>query len=95
MIKIDDATIEKLEILAKLELEEKEKKRTIEEMEKLLAYAEKLNELDTDEIEPLPYCFADGNVFREDTVTNPDGKEAALFNAPKQKDGQFAVPKTV
>lgn len=95
MTKIDDATLEKIEILAKLELEEDMKKRTITEMEKLLAYVEKLNELDTEGIEPLPYGFTDGNVFREDEVTNPDGKEAALANAPKQKDGQFVVPKTV
>lgn len=95
MTKIDDATIEKIEILAKLELEEDMKKRTITEMEKLLAYVEKLNELNTEGIEPLPHCFTEGNVFREDEVTNPDGKEAALANAPKQKDGQFVVPKTV
>lgn len=95
MRRIDDATLEKMEILAKLELKEAEKKRTLEEMEKLLDYADKINELDTEGIAPLPHCVADGNVFREDTVTNPDGKEAALRNAPKQKDGQFVVPKTV
>jgi len=92
---IDDTVLEKAELLAKLKLEETEKKRTKKELEKILAYAEKLNELDTEGISPLPDGFADGNVFREDVVSNPDGKEAALFNAPKQKDGQFVVPKTV
>ena len=35
------------------------------------------------------------NVFREDEVTNPDGAEEALKNAPKKKDNQYMVPKTV
>lgn len=87
--------IEKMELLAKLTIEAPEKQRTIEEMEKLLAYAEKINELDTGKISPLPYMNEEGNVFREDTVTNPNGKEKTLQNAPKREDGWFVVPKTV
>lgn len=95
MSKIDAVMLEKLEILAKLELTEQEKKTTIKEMEKLLSYVEKLNEPDTEGIEPLSHSFSEGNVFREDMVINPDGKENTLANAPVQKDGQFVVPKTV
>ena len=56
---------------------------------------EKLDELDTDGVEPLSHIFGDQNVFREDVVTNGDNKEAMLANAPKAKEGQYQVPKTI
>lgn len=95
MIKIDEAALEKAELLSKLKIEPSERKRTMKEMEKLLAYAEKLNELDTEGVEPLSHGVWSETAFREDVVTNPDGKDALLFGAPKQKDGQIVVPKTV
>ena len=95
MIKVDESVLKKAEILAKLKIEDSERARTMKEMEKVLAYAEKLNELETDEVLPMNYGDAAETRFREDEVTNPDGKEAALMNAPEQKDGQFVVPKTV
>ena len=54
-----------------------------------------LDELDTDGVEPLSHIFGDQNVFREDVVTNGDNKEAMLANAPKAKEGQYQVPKTI
>ena len=56
---------------------------------------EKLDELDTSEVEPMSHIFQDENVFREDVVTNGDIKEAMLANAPKAKEGQYQVPKTI
>ena len=50
---------------------------------------------DTDGVEPLSHIFGDENVFRDDVVTNGDDKEAMLFNAPKAKEGQYQVPKTI
>ena len=64
-------------------------------MEKILTYVEKLNELDTEGIEPLAHTFSVGNVFREDVVTNNDDRDAMLANAPGCKEGQYQVPKTV
>ena len=55
----------------------------------------KLDELDTDGVEPLSHIFGDQNVFREDVVTSGDNKEAMLANAPKAKEGQYQVPKTI
>lgn len=93
--KIDDVTMENVEILAKLALspEEREKART--EMEHILAYVEKLNELDTEAVDPSVHILDEKNVFREDVVTNGDGREDALQNAPRSKEGQYMVPKTV
>lgn len=94
-IKIDSATMDNLEILSKLKLTDEERNRAVTELEKMLAYVDKLNELDTEEVEPLIHILPQVNVLREDVVTNGDGAEATLSNAPKKKDNQIVVPKTV
>lgn len=93
--KIDDVTMDNVEILAKLALSSEERTKAMEEMEKILAYVDKLNELDTSEVEPLVHVMPGVNVFREDEVTNGDGSEESLMNAPKKKENQYMVPKTV
>ena len=75
---IDDETMENVCILAKLSLSEEEKEKAKAEMQKMLDYVEKLDELDTSEVEPMSHIFQDENVFREDVVTNGDNKEAML-----------------
>lgn len=92
---IDDTVMENVEILAKLALTEEERKKAKEKMQEMLDYVDKLNELDTDGIEPMSHTFSMGNVFREDVVTNGDDRDAMLDNAPKCKDGQYQVSKTV
>ena len=92
---IDDETIENVCILAKLSLGEEAKAKAKQDMQKMLDYVEKLDELDTDGVEPLSHIFGDENVFRDDVVTNGDNKEAMLANAPKEKEGQYQVPKTL
>ena len=92
---IDDETIENVCILAKLSLGEEAKAKAKQDMQKMLDYVEKLDELDTDGVENLSHIFGDENVFRDDVVTNGDNKEAMLANAPKEKEGQYQVPKTI
>ena len=75
---IDDTVMENVEILAKLALTEEERKKAKEKMQEMLDYVDKLNELDTDGIEPLSHTFSMGNVFREDVVTNGDDRDAML-----------------
>ena len=62
---IDDETMENVCILAKLSLSEEEKEKAKAEMQKMLDYVEKLDELDTSEVEPMSHIFQDENVFRE------------------------------
>lgn len=93
--KISDETIEYVGILAKLELSAEEKEAAKADMEKMLDYIDTLNELDTTGIEPMSHVFSVNNVFREDVVTNGDGKEQTLKNAPLCKDDSFEVPKTI
>ena len=64
-------------------------------MEAMLDYIDRLNELDTDGVEPMSHVFPINNVFREDVVINGDGSADTLANAPAKKDGGFLVPKTI
>ena len=92
---ISSEIIDNVAILAKLELTEQEKAQAKSDMETMLNYFDKLNELDTDGVEPMSHIFPATNVFREDVVTNADGSEATLSNAPAQKDGGIKVPRTI
>ncbi len=92
---ISDETIDYVGILSKLELSDQEKEQAKKDMGRMLDYIDKLNGLDTSQVEPMSHVFPVHNVFREDVVTNGDVREDILENAPEQKDGQFQVPKTV
>ena len=92
---ISDETMEYVGILAKLELTGEEKENARKDLEKMLDYVDKLNELDVYGVEPMSHIFPVNNVFREDEVTNGDGSKDTMANAPAQKDNQFIVPKTI
>lgn len=91
---IDDATIEYVGILAKLELSAEEKEAAKKDMGRMLDYIDELNKLDTSGVEPMSHVLPARNVFREDVVTNGDGRADALSGAPEKKDDMFVVPKT-
>lgn len=92
---INDETIDYVGILAKLKLNEEEKVQAKADMQKMLDYIDKLDELDTTGVEPMSHVFAVNNVFREDVVVNGDDRDNMLANAPEKKEGQYKVPKTV
>ena len=81
--------------LSRLSLTEEEKRRQEKDMGEILAYMDKLNELDTDGVEPMSHVFPLGNVFRADEVAASEDRAALLANAPDQRDGAFRVPRTV
>ena len=93
--RVDDATIEYVGILAKLELSREEREAAKRDMSRMLDYVDKLNELDTEGVEPMSHLCPVHNVFREDEVINADSREQILANAPEQKDGAFKVPRTI
>ena len=78
MVHVDEKTLEKAELLSKLKIASSERERTMTEMEKLLAYVERLNEVDTEGVLPLSHGEPGEGSLREDVVTNPDGKEDTL-----------------
>jgi aspartyl-tRNA(Asn)/glutamyl-tRNA(Gln) amidotransferase subunit C len=87
--------VDKIAQLAKLAFTEEEKKRFVDQFNQILAYVEKLNELDTDDVAPTYHVLDLKNVMREDVVEPWLTQEEALANAPKQKNGYFSVPKVI
>lgn len=91
--KIDEPQVRKVARLSRLELTEAEIGEFTGQLSAILDYVEKMNELDTDNVEPLAHCLPISNVFRADSVKESLGTEKTLTNAP-QRDGEFfKVPK--
>ncbi|HUI31523.1 MAG TPA: Asp-tRNA(Asn)/Glu-tRNA(Gln) amidotransferase subunit GatC [Candidatus Acidoferrales bacterium] len=87
--------VEHIAKLAKLEFDEDEKVKFTEQFNEILAFMEKLNELDTSNVEPLSHVIELQNVFREDEVKPSTSTEEALKNAPSRTDRFFKVPKVI
>jgi aspartyl-tRNA(Asn)/glutamyl-tRNA(Gln) amidotransferase subunit C len=92
---IDSETVDKIAHLARLELAETEKQEMIGDMNKILSFMEKLNEIDTAAVEPLVYLSKEVNVFREDVVKQEVTVKEALQNSPKHDDKYFLVAKVI
>jgi aspartyl-tRNA(Asn)/glutamyl-tRNA(Gln) amidotransferase subunit C len=92
---IDSETVDKIAHLARLELAETEKQEMIGDMNKILDFMAKLNEVDTSGVEPLVYMSEEVNVFREDIVKQQITTEEALQNAPKHDDKHILVAKVI
>ncbi|AIQ76502.1 MULTISPECIES: Asp-tRNA(Asn)/Glu-tRNA(Gln) amidotransferase subunit GatC [Paenibacillus] len=78
--------------LARLQLSPEEEATFTEQMNAILQYAEKLNELDTENVKPTTHVLQVSNVMREDVVKDSLTQEEALLNAPDDEDGHFKVP---
>ncbi|MCX7743034.1 MAG: Asp-tRNA(Asn)/Glu-tRNA(Gln) amidotransferase subunit GatC [Flavobacteriales bacterium] len=94
-MKIDLQTVEKLAELAKLEFNEREKAEILNDLNRILEFMDKLNELDTSGVEPLVYMNDEVNVLRADEVIQELTHEEALLNAPKKDSDYFRVPKVL
>ncbi|MDR0270925.1 Asp-tRNA(Asn)/Glu-tRNA(Gln) amidotransferase subunit GatC [Paenibacillus sp.] len=78
--------------LARLNLSEEEEQMFTGQLNAILQYAEKLNELDTDGVEPTTHVLPVSNVMREDVQRESLSIEKVMANAPEEEDGQFKVP---
>ncbi|OGX68465.1 MAG: asparaginyl/glutamyl-tRNA amidotransferase subunit C [Paenibacillus sp. RIFOXYA1_FULL_44_5] len=89
---IANQDVEHVANLARLELTNEEKQLFTEQLNAILKYAEKLNELATDEVLPTTHVIPVHNVMREDVARPSWPLEKVLLNAPDEEDGQFKVP---
>lgn len=87
--------VEKIAELARLKFDENELNDFTIEMNKILSYVEKLNELNTDNVEPLSHPNEASNVFRDDVLNPSVSTEEALKNAPDKDEKFFKVPKVI
>jgi aspartyl-tRNA(Asn)/glutamyl-tRNA(Gln) amidotransferase subunit C len=94
-MEIDKALISKLEHLARLELSEEESFRIMEDLNNILTMVEKLQELDTEGVDPLVYINEDENVLRADEVRSQLSRAEALKNAPDHDGEHIKVPKVI
>ena len=81
--------------LARLSLKPEEVELFTRQLNDILAYVEKLQELDTSGIEPLAHMIPVFNAFREDEVREGLPLEEALENAPAREEGNFLVPRVI
>lgn len=90
---IDMATVDRVAGLAKLSFTDTEKIKLQEDLNKIVSFFDKLNEVDTEGVEPLIFMTDEINAFREDTAHTEITKEQALANAPQKNSDYFKVPK--
>ena len=81
--------------LARLKFTEEEATALAKDMESIIGFANKLNELDTEGVVPTAHAIPMSNAFREDVVKPSFDREAMLANAPSKEDGGYTVPKVV
>ena len=94
-MKVDNALIDRLANLSKLEFSPEDKISIKKDMDRMLAFLEQLNEVNTDGIEPLIHVNPEKNVFRADKITEELSQADALKNAPDHDSFYFKVPKVV
>ena len=92
-MKITLKEVEHVARLARLELTAEEKERMRVQLDSILSYIDKLNELDTSAVEPTSHVLPMTNVFREDEVMPSLSQEEVLTNAPDRHEFFFRVPR--
>jgi len=94
-MKVSRHDIEHIAELARIDLDEDEKELFGSQLSSILDYMEKLNELDTSDIEPTSHVLSLQNVMRDDTVRESIPREDALMNAPSHTEKFYRVPKII
>ena len=94
-MEVNDALVDKLAHLAGLKFNEAEKEEIKNDLQRMIAFVEKLNELDLEGVEPLLHMSDEVNVLREDEVKGSISREEALKNAPLHDEQFFKVPKVI
>jgi len=94
-MEVNDELIDKLAHLARLEFNSSEKEEIREDLRKMIAFIDKLNELDTTGVEPLLHMSDNVNILREDEAAGAISREDALKNAPMHDEKFFKVPKVI
>jgi len=92
---IDIKQIEQVATLSRIMLTDEEKDIFREQLTDILGYIEKLNELNTDDVQPMAYATSLKNVFREDKQESSFARQKILELSPSSANGFFKVPKVL
>lgn len=93
--KIDIKTVDEIAHLARLEFKDEAKEEILNDINRMLSFVDKLNELNTDNEQPLIYMTNEKNNMREDEPETTISQKEALKNAPKKDSDYFKVPKVI
>jgi len=94
-MEVTDALVDKLAHLSRLEFNAADKEGIKKDLQRMISFVEKLDELDLEGTEPLLHMSANVNVLREDEVKSSVDREEAMRNAPAHDDKFFKVPKVI
>jgi aspartyl-tRNA(Asn)/glutamyl-tRNA(Gln) amidotransferase subunit C len=94
-MEVTDALVDKLAHLARLQFNDDEKKEIKSDLQKMIGFVEKLNELDLYHVTPLLHISPEVNVLREDEIKGSVSQEAAMQNASRHDGRFFKVPKVI
>jgi len=94
-MKITKQEVEHVAHLARLELAEDAIERFAGQIGDILAYVDKLKQVDTEGVAPTSHAISLTNAFREDEVSDQLDRDRSLANAPEKEDGTFLVPRVI
>lgn len=94
-MEVNDALVDKLAHLSRLQFNEQEKAEIKKDLQNMIGFVEKLNELDLEAVEPMLFMSEEVNVLREDEIKGSVSRSAALKNAPLHDEQFFKVPKVI
>ncbi len=94
-MEVNDTLVDKIAHLARLQFNTAEKAAIKNDLQKMIVFVEKLNELDTTGVVPLLHMSDNVNVLREDEVNGSTNRETGLKNAPLHDNQFFKVPKVI
>jgi aspartyl-tRNA(Asn)/glutamyl-tRNA(Gln) amidotransferase subunit C len=94
-MEVNDALVEKLAHLSRLQFNDNEKVEIKKDLQHMISFVEKLNELNLDKTEPMLFMSEEVNVLREDEIKGSVSKDEALKNAPRHDENFFKVPKVI
>lgn len=94
-MEVNDALVDKLAQLSRLEFNAAEKSELKNDLQRIISFVDKLNELDLTKTEPLLHMSAEVNVLREDEIKGSITREDGMKNAPGHDEKYFIVPKVI
>jgi aspartyl-tRNA(Asn)/glutamyl-tRNA(Gln) amidotransferase subunit C len=94
-VKIDRKEVEHVAELARLQFDESQLEMFVHQLNTILEYFDKLQEIDTSEVEPTSHAVVMNNVFCDDAVEDFSDKDLLLINAPSKEKECFKVPKVI
>jgi len=94
-MKVTLEEVDRIAALSMIDLDDDKRSMIRENLSVILEHAERLNDLDTQGVEPTTYILCQQNVFREDKNTETWDRDSMLQNAPEKDEGCFVVPKVV